>query len=93
MDIADCNEWRNGGLVEYVVFAQKGSHYAKNVIYCGEKIVFTHARVVELVDTRDLKSLGLTAVRVQVPLCAPVRPYSNPYIEKNQCRGFWLEIF
>ncbi len=25
------------------------------------------ARVVELVDTRDLKSLGLAAVRVQVP--------------------------
>ena len=29
------------------------------------------ARMVELVDTRDLKSLGFTAVRVQVPLCAP----------------------
>ncbi len=27
--------------------------------------------MVELVDTRDLKSLGFTAVRVQVPLCAP----------------------
>lgn len=27
--------------------------------------------MVELVDTRDLKSLGLTVVRVQVPLCAP----------------------
>lgn len=26
-----------------------------------------------LVDTRDLKSLGLTVVRVQVPLCAPVK--------------------
>lgn len=25
-----------------------------------------------LVDTRDLKSLGLAAVRVQVPLCAPI---------------------
>ena len=31
----------------------------------------TNARMVELVDTRDLKSLGFTAVRVQVPLCAP----------------------
>lgn len=30
-----------------------------------------YARMVELVDTRDLKSLGLTVVRVQVPLCAP----------------------
>lgn len=28
--------------------------------------------MVELVDTRDLKSLGFTAVRVQVPLCAPL---------------------
>ena len=30
------------------------------------------ARMVELVDTRDLKSLGFTAVRVQVPLFAPI---------------------
>lgn len=29
------------------------------------------ARVVESVDTRDLKSLGLLAVRVQVPPRAP----------------------
>jgi hypothetical protein len=28
-----------------------------------------------LVDTRDLKSLGFTAVRVQVPLCAPIEQY------------------
>ena len=32
---------------------------------------FLFARVVELVDTRDLKSLGFTAVRVQVPPRAP----------------------
>ncbi len=31
-----------------------------------------HARVVESVDTRDLKSLGLTAVRVRVPPRAPL---------------------
>lgn len=40
MDAAHCDEWRDGGLVEYVVFEQKGSHYAKNVIYYDKKIVF-----------------------------------------------------
>ena len=34
--------------------------------------------MVELVDTRDLKSLGFTAVRVQVPLCAPMNTKRTP---------------
>ena len=38
-----------------------------------------------LVDTRDLKSLGFTAVRVQVPLCAP------EIITPANCRGFDIE--
>ena len=39
-----------------------GSVHSNHVVY---------ARMMESVDMRDLKSLGLRAVRVQVPLCAP----------------------
>ena len=36
-----------------------------------------HARVVELVDTRDLKSLGSNTVWVRNPSLAPIVPYSG----------------
>ena len=48
------------------------------------------ARVVELVDTRDLKSLGLTAVPVQVRVRVPFQRYRTqgftdhlPYSQAN----------
>ncbi len=37
-----------------------------------------YARVVELVDTRDLKSLGFTAVTVRVRLRAPFTRLQSP---------------
>lgn len=55
--------WRVGGAVT--------QRSAKPRRWVQLPYVPPYARVVELVDTRDLKSLGLTAVRVQVPPCAP----------------------
>lgn len=53
--------------------------------------------MVESVDTRDLKSLGVRAVRVQVPLRVPWENKNK--INDKQCRetalkgGFFMPVF
>ena len=48
------------------------------------------ARVVEVVDTRDLKSLSLTGMRVQVPPWAPRIATKSPDFPKWKIRRFDL---
>ena len=58
--------------------------------YAAPRPSTEHARVVELVDTRDLKSLGGNSVRVQAPSWAPLIikgiPTSNNLF---RCRDFF----
>ncbi len=56
----------------------------------GTRLQFSRARVVKSVDTRDLKSLGVRAVRVQVPPRAP-REIKNK-INDKQCRVNHLRV-
>ena len=56
----------------------------------GTRLQISRARVVKSVDTRDLKSLGVRAVRVQVPPRAP-RETKNK-INDKQCRRNHLRV-
>ena len=59
--------------------AQLVEHDLAKVGVAGSSPVFRSwsARMVESVDTKDLKSFGLTAVRVQVPLRVPLHKASK----------------
>ena len=61
-------------LGHFLVLLQKGSagHSARSALFLGD----CYASVVELVYTSDLKSDGLTAMRVQVPPLAPIIFYT-----------------
>lgn len=64
------SRWRVGGAV-----TQRSAKPRRRVQlpYVPPSTYFILARMMESVDMRDLKSLGLRAVRVQVPLCAPYK--------------------
>ena len=58
----------------------------------GTRLQISLARVVESVDTRDLKSLGCKAVRVQVSSRVP-RKFTRIIKAIKQCRGRREAVF